>query len=68
MTIVYHTDRPEWFNIAYEEGRIQKIKGPPTFIIWDEENQEEIDRIVGYGGKEWFYEQIAIWVKHHNEE
>ena len=70
LTIVYHTDRPEWFNIAYEEGRIKKIKGTPTFIIWDEESQAEIDRIVGYGGKEWFYEQISIRVKNlnNNEE
>ena len=70
LTIIYHNDRPEWFNIAYEEGRIKKIKGTPTFIIWDEESQAEIDRIVGYGGKEWFYEQISIRVKHlnNNEE
>ena len=68
LTIIYHNDRPEWFNIAYEEGRIKKIKGTPTFIIWDEESQAEIDRIVGYGGKEWFYEQIAIWIDNHHKE
>ena len=68
LTIVYHTDRPEWFNIAYEEGRIQKIKGTPTFIIWDEKSQEEIDRIVGYGVKEWFYEQIVHWIDNHHKE
>ena len=68
LTIIDAKDIPEWFHIAYDKGDIKKIKGTPTFIIWDEENQIEIDRIVGYGGKEWFYEQIAFWIEHHNEE
>ena len=67
LTIIDNADIPEWFHIAYEEGRIQNIKGTPTFIIWDEENQIEIERIVGYNGKEWFYERIAYWVKHNEE-
>ena len=70
LTIIDAKDIPEWFHIAYDKGNIKKIKGTPTFIIWDEENQIEIDRIVGYGGKEWFYEQISIRVKNlnNNEE
>ena len=68
LTIIYHNDRPEWFNIAYEEGRIKKIKGTPTFIIWDEESQAEIERIVGYGGKDRFYEQISHWIDNHYKE
>ena len=67
LTIIDNTDIPEWFQTAYEEGRIENIRGTPTFIIWDEENQVEIDRIVGYNGKEWFYERIAYWVKHNEE-
>ena len=67
LTIIDNENIPEWFTIAYEEGRIQKIKGTPTFIIWDEENQIEIERIVGYNGKEWFYERVAYWVKHYEE-
>ena len=70
LTIIDNADIPEWFHIAYDKGYIKAIRGTPTFIIWHEENQEEIDRIVGYGGKEWFYEQISIRVKHlnNNEE
>ena len=68
LTIIDAKDIPEWFHIAYDKGNIKKIKGTPTFIIWDEESQAEIDRIVGYGGKEWFYEQIAIWIDNHHKE
>ena len=67
LIIIDNADIPEWFQTAYEEGRIQEIKGTPTFIIFDEESQVEIERIVGYSGKEWFYERIAYWVKHHEE-
>ena len=67
LTIIDNADIPEWFQTAYEEGRIEPIKGTPTFIIWDEENQIEIERIVGYNGKEWFYERVAYWVKHYEE-
>ena len=67
LTIIDNADIPDWFHIAYDEGRIEPIKGTPTFIIWDEENQIEIERIVGYNGKEWFYERIAYWVKHNEE-
>ena len=67
LTIIDNEDIPEWFQIAYEEGKIKKIRGTPTFIIFDTESQAEIDRIVGYNGKEWFYEQIAYWIEHHEE-
>ena len=67
LTIIDNEDIPEWFQIAYEEGKIKKIRGTPTFIIFDEESQAEIDRIVGYNGKEWFYEKIAYWVEHYKE-
>ena len=67
LTIIDNADIPEWFQTAYEEGRIENIRGTPTFIIWDEENQIEIERIVGYNGKEWFYERVAYWVKHYEE-
>ena len=70
LIIIDNADIPEWFHVAYDKGNIKPIRGTPTFIIWDEENQIEIDRIVGYGGKEWFYEQISIRVKNlnNNEE
>ena len=68
LTIIDNADIPEWFHIAYAEGRIEPIKGTPTFIIWDEESQAEIERIVGYGGKDRFYEQISHWIDNHHKE
>ena len=67
LTIIDNADIPEWFHIAYAEGRIEPIKGTPTFIIFDTESQAEIDRFVGYNGKEWFYEQIAYWIEQHGQ-
>ena len=67
LTIIDAEHIPEWFTNAYEEGKIKKIKGTPTFIIFDKESQAEIDRIVGYNGKEWFYEQVAYWIEHYKE-
>ena len=66
LTIIDNADIPDWFHIAYDKGDIQKIKGTPTFIIFNEESQAEIDRFVGYNGKEWFYERVASWIEHHN--
>ena len=67
LTIIDAENIPEWFTKVYEEDKIKRIRGTPTFIIWDKENQVEIDRIVGYNGKEWFYERIAYWIEHHEE-
>ena len=67
LTIIDNADIPDWFHIAYDKGDIKPIRGTPTFIIFDEESQAEIDRFVGYSGKEWFYERVAYWVKHHEE-
>jgi thioredoxin-related protein len=67
LTIIDAEDIPEWFTVAYEKGDIEKIKGTPTFIIWNEETQVEVDRIVGYNGKEWFYERIDYWIEHYEE-
>ena len=67
LTIIDNADIPEWFQTAYEEGRIENIRGTPTFIIWNEEEQVEVDRFVGYSGKEWFYERVAYWFEHSEE-
>ena len=66
LTIIDAKDIPEWFHIAYDKGNIKKIKGTPTFIIFNEESQAEVDRFVGYNGKEWFYERVASWIEHQN--
>ena len=65
LTIIDNADIPEWFHIAYAEGRIEPIKGTPTFIIFDTESQAEVNRFVGYNGKEWFYERVASWIEHY---
>ena len=49
---------PEWFANAYVKGDIKPIKGLPTFILWDEKRKVELDRLVGYYGKLWFYQKI----------
>lgn len=53
---------PEWFRAAINEGRIDPINGTPTFIFYEtakgEDAPQEIGRIVGYGGKDWFYNQM----------
>tara|TARA_Y100000034_G_scaffold118144_1_gene158498 strand:+ start:1720 stop:2097 length:378 start_codon:yes stop_codon:yes gene_type:complete len=67
LTIIDAEHPPEWFTTAYQKGDIKKIKGTPTFIIWDKESQAEIDRFVGYNGKEWFYERVASWIEHSEE-
>ena len=67
LTVIDAMDQPEWFKAALGRGDIKSIRGTPTFIIWDEKQKMEIDRIVGYNGKEWFYERIAYWIEHHEE-
>ena len=68
LIIVDAKDIPEWFHIAYDKGNIKKIKGTPTFIIFDTESQVEIARIVGYNGKDEFFARIAYWIDNHEEE
>ena len=67
LTVIDAMDQPEWFKAAMGRGDIKSIRGTPTFIIWDEKQYKEIDRIVGYNGKEWFYERIAYWIEHYEE-
>lgn len=69
--IGYRPDRnlwSDWFRDAMDDGRIRKITGTPTFILYDlvpgEEEPREIGRIVGYGGEESFYENM----KHYKEQ
>ena len=31
------------------------IRGTPTFIIWDVEQNKELDRIIGYANKKYFF-------------
>ena len=53
LVIIDAHNQPDWFKEAYAEGRIKKIRGTPTFIVWN--GRKELARIVGYGGKDSFY-------------
>ncbi len=53
----------EWIRQQIRDDNIKRILGTPTFIIWD--NNREMGRIVGYPGKELFYQRLdALIVKH----
>ena len=66
LIIIDNADIPEWFKTAYDKGDIKPIRGTPTFIIFNEKSKAEVDRFVGYNGKEWFYERVASWIEHQN--
>ena len=46
---------PQWIIKAFDEFRLTPIDQTPTFVIWDD---KELARLVGYVGKEKFYESI----------
>ena len=69
IVIVDDYDRPKWFIKAYKKKQIKPYRGVPIFIIWNEKEKKEIDRIVGYLGKERFYNDLQkIFVRIVNEK
>ena len=58
LIIIDEGNEPGWFITAYIDKRIKPIRATPTFILWDEFEKYEVDRIVGYSGKDWFYNQL----------
>ena len=50
---------PKWFDDAYNRQSIDGIQGTPTFIVWD---GEERARLIGYNGKERFYDDISRFI------
>jgi len=56
LVIIDAHNQPDWFREAYKENRIKGIFGTPTFIIWN--GRKELGRIIGYNGKQWFYERL----------
>jgi len=58
IIIIDDYNKPEWFLSAYKEKKIKPYRGTPTFIIWNDVQKYEIDRIVGYMGKERFYNSL----------
>ena len=51
----------EWIIQAVLSRRIKPFRGTPTFIIYY--NGKEVERVEGYGGKEWFYEKLDDAIK-----
>ena len=51
---------PKWFDQAYDKQKIDGIVGTPTFIVFD--TGEEKARLIGYTGKEGFYEDINKFI------
>ena len=58
LKIINENDKPKWFSNAYKQKKIKPYRGTPTFIIWDEIGEYEINRIRGYGGKDIFYKHL----------
>ena len=56
LVIIDAHNQPDWFKEAYAEGRIKPIRGTPTFVVWN--GRKELVRIVGYGGKDSFYNKL----------
>tara|TARA_B100001250_G_scaffold184089_1_gene158392 strand:- start:3274 stop:3648 length:375 start_codon:yes stop_codon:yes gene_type:complete len=68
LIVIDDKNQPRWFYKAVKKNKIKPIRGTPTFIIWDEKNKIEIDRIVGYGNKDDFYKKLrSLFVNFINE-
>ena len=52
---------PKWYDKAYNARKIDSIAGTPTFVVFD--NGEERARLIGYNGKERFYEDITNFIE-----
>ena len=52
---------PKWYDKAYNAKKIDGIAGTPTFVVFD--NGEEKARLIGYQGKDRFYEDIGNFIE-----
>ena len=60
LIVINVNDIPDWFKEAYNQNRIKRIKGTPTFIVWN--GRKELSRLTGYLDKEDFYKRINIYL------
>ena len=60
------TTAPKWFDLAYDQQRIDPIKGTPTFIVWD--NGQEVARLIGYNGKQKWYDDISRFINDNRQK
>ena len=51
---------PVWYDQAYNARKIDGIVGTPTFIVFD--SGEEKARLIGYQGKDRFYDDINTFI------
>ena len=58
LIIIDENNQPEWFKKAIKQKKIKPLRGTPTFIIWNDLEKYEFDRIAGYGDKDNFYKQL----------
>ena len=56
---------PKWYDKAYNAKKIDGIAGTPTFVVFD--NGEEKARLIGYQGKERFYEDMTKFIESNRE-
>ena len=55
--------RVPWVVDAVQSGKMDYITGTPTFVVWDDNLKMEITRLVGYRGKEAFYNDLSEIMK-----
>ena len=55
--------RIDWIVDAVQSGKMDYIRGTPTFVVWDDKLEMELTRLVGYAGKENFYENLGLILK-----
>jgi len=60
LVIINVNNIPTWFKEAYNEGRIKRIKGTPTFIVWN--GRKELSRLTGYKNRKDFMLRINIYI------
>jgi|TARA_Y100000310_G_scaffold224690_1_gene226557 thioredoxin-related protein len=53
---------PKWFEDAFNANNIDAIEITPTFVIWDNDHQYEIARLLGYINKERFYQDLDKFI------
>ena len=60
--IQVNTKMPDWIAEAMSNGRLGGIRATPTFVIWDNDHQYEIARLLGYINKERFYQDLDKFI------
>jgi len=57
---------PRWFDKAYNSRKIDGIAGTPTFVVFD--SGMEVARLIGYQGKDRFYDDIGRFIKENRDK